>query len=68
MEESISPSFNRMIGLLSAEDSCKFHKDLLVKLEVRILSALSFDFCGTGPMQSLERYIRLLNLQDNDLI
>lgn len=37
-------------------------------LEVDIVTKLGFDFIVPGPIQSLERYLRLLDYHQNDLI
>lgn len=66
LEQPISPSFTRMINLLNAEEKKKITKQGLIQLEACILSRFGFDFNFPGPMQSLERFFRLLGYQGNN--
>lgn len=61
LEQPISPSFNRMIGLLTPDEQKVITKSSLIDLEAQILVKLGFDFNFPGPMQSLERFLRLTN-------
>ena len=61
LEQPISPSFSRMISLLTAEERRFVHKQDLIKLEEQILTRLGFEFNFQGPIPSLERYLRILN-------
>lgn len=61
MEQPISPSFNRMINLLSDKEVKYVSKSQLVKLEADILTKFGFDLNFPGPIQPLERYLRILN-------
>lgn len=49
-----------MIGLLSSEEKKLVTKDSLIALEYDILVKLGFDFNFPGPVQPMERFIRLL--------
>lgn len=61
LEQPISPSFNRMINLLPDEERKYVSKKQLIQLEEDIIQKLGFDFNFPGPMQSMERFLRLLN-------
>ena len=50
-----------MIGLLTDEEKLLVDKKSLIKLEAAILKKFGFDFNFQGPMQPLERYLRILN-------
>ena len=63
LEQPISPNFKRMIMLLSEQEQRKVTKDALEELEEEILIKFGFDFNIPGPIQPLERYLRLLDLQ-----
>jgi len=65
LEQPISPSFTRMINLLNAEEKKVVTKQSLIDLEADILVRLGFDFNFPGPMQSLERFMRLLGYDLN---
>lgn len=65
LEQPISPSFLRMISLLSEEERRNVTKTNLIALETEILFKLGFDFNFPGPMQSLERFLRILNYDQN---
>jgi len=68
LEQPISPSFTRMINLLSPEEKKNVTKQSLIDLEADILIKLGFDFNFPGPIQSLERYQRLLDYQLNKTV
>ena len=61
LEQPISPSFSRMVGLLSEDEKRIVNKKGLIKLEEAILKKFGFDFNFQSPICSLERYLRLLN-------
>lgn len=65
LEQPISPSFSRMIYLLHDDERMYISKEALIKLEAQILVTLGFDFNFPGPMQSLERYLRILDYDSN---
>ena len=68
LEQPISPSFSRMIGLLTDEEKQYVTKKSLIDLESQILLKLGFDFNFQGPIQSMERYLRLLGYQSNTTV
>lgn len=68
LEQPISPSFTRMINLLTDEEKRYVSKHSLIELEAQILAKLGFDFNFPGPMQSMERHLRVLNYQKNKTI
>lgn len=62
LEQPISPSFNRMINLLSDEHKKCVSKSNLISLERRMLTDMEFSMHWAGPIPFLERYLRLLEL------
>ena len=68
LEQPISPSFTRMINLLSDEERPNVSKESLIALEFDILHKLNFDFNFPGPIQSMERYLRLLEYDLNQTV
>jgi hypothetical protein len=60
LEQPMSPSFNKMIALLSEDEQKYVTKKRLIDLEEKVLIALSFDFNIPNPIVPLERYLRLL--------
>jgi len=65
LEQPISPSFTRMINLLSPEEKKNVTKQSLIDLESDILVKLGFDFNFPGPVQTMERYLRVLGYDLN---
>ena len=65
LEQPISPSFSRMISLLTEEEKKLVTKQKLIDLETNILITFGFDFNVPGPIQSMERYLRLLDYDLN---
>lgn len=65
LEQPISPSFTRMISLLTEEEKKSVTKQKLMDLETNILIMFGFDFNFPGPIQSMERYLRLLDYDLN---
>ena len=61
LEQPISPSFTRMINLLNEQEKKAITKKSLIDLEAQILIKLGFDFNFPGPIQPMERYLRILN-------
>ena len=68
LEQPISPSFSRMISLLSPEEKERVTKQDLITLEAHILITLGFDFNFPGPLQSMERFLRILNFDLNPAV
>lgn len=57
-----------MINLLTDEEKKYVSKSQLVDLEATILVKFGFDFNFQGPMQSMERFMRILNYDQNQMI
>jgi hypothetical protein len=68
LEQPISPSFLRMIGLLTEDEQRQVNKAALIDLEARIIFTLGFDFGFPGPIQTMERYLRLLGFDTNKIV
>lgn len=68
LEQPISPSFARMINLLTDEEKALTNKKKLIDLECNILITMGFDFNFPGPVQFLERYLRILDYDQNKTI
>jgi hypothetical protein len=65
LEQPISPSFTRMINLLTQDEKKTVTKQSLIDLESEILIMLGFDFNFPGPVQTMERYLRILGYDLN---
>ena len=65
LEEDTSPAFNRMIRLLTYAEQNKVCKQDLVDLETDILLKFGFDFNFPGPIESSQRFLRLLGHNKN---
>ena len=65
LEQPISPSFTRMISLLTEDEKKSVTKQKLIDLETNILIMFGFDFNLPGPLKSIERYLRLLDYDLN---
>lgn len=57
-----------MISLLSDDEQKLVTKKSLIELEADILIRLGFDFNFPGPIQSLERFLRLLGYDLNNTV
>lgn len=68
LEQPISPSFTRMINLLNEEEKKHVCKQSLIDLEANILCKLGFDFNFPGPIQFMERYLRILGYDLNKVV
>jgi len=68
LEQPISPSFSRMITLLSDDEKKYVTKKQLIDLEADILVVMGFDYNFPGPIQSMERYLRILNYDKNKTV
>jgi hypothetical protein len=53
-----------MISLLTMEEQRIVSKEILIDLEAHILIKLGFDLNFPGPMQFVERYLRVLKVQN----
>ena len=68
LEQPISPSFSKMISLLSEVEKKQVSIDSMIKLVAEILVILSFDFNFASPYQSMDRYLRLLDYDQNYVV
>ena len=57
-----------MIGLLTEDEQASVSKRQLIHLEADILVAMNFDYNFPGPIQSLERYLRVLDYDFNKTV
>jgi len=64
LEEAISPSFNRMIGLLKVDQRSTITKEILVQFEFKIITALQINLAFETVVPFIERFIRLVNLDE----
>ena len=65
LEQDTSPSFNRMISLLTNEEQKHVTKKGLIELESEIILNFGFDFNFPGPIESMERFLRILGYNKN---
>lgn len=68
LEQPIAPSFARMILNLSEDEQKNVKKEHLLDLEHKILVQLGFNVTFTGPVECMERYLRILNYDNNKII
>ena len=54
-----------MISLLTDQEKKSVTKQDLIDLEAKILVKMGFDFNFPGPIESMERYLRILNYDRN---
>lgn len=57
-----------MINLLGDEEKKYVSKKALIDLEANIIMTMGFDFNFPGPIQSMERFLRLLDVDLNKTI
>ena len=57
-----------MINLLNEEEKKHVSKQSLIDLEANILCKLGFDFNFPGPVQFMERYLRILGYDLNKVV
>jgi len=60
----MTPSINRMIKLLTDDESEYVTKEKVIKCEDEILIRFDFDFNILGPQPFLERFMRLADLHN----
>lgn len=65
LEQDTSPSFNRMIGLLSNDEYKCVSKQALIDMEYDIILKFGCDFNFPGPIESMERFLRLMGYHKN---
>lgn len=68
LEQSMSPSYSKMIALLSPAEQGRISKNDIYDMEADILTELGCDFNFPGPVQSMERYLRILGYDQNETI
>lgn len=68
LEQPISPSFSKMMNLLSEDEQKCITIGQMINLEADVLVKLSFDFNFASPIQSMERFLRLLNYDQNQIV
>lgn len=57
-----------MIGLLFEEEQKQVSKQSLKDLEFKILMQNGFDYSYPGPIQSMERFLRILDYDQNKTV
>ena len=57
-----------MISLLSDDEKKNVSKKQLIELEADILIQMGFDYNFPGPIQSMERYLRILDYDQNKTV
>lgn len=68
IEQPIQPSYNRMIKLLNKKEKQLVTKDSLIDLEYEILFMFGCDFNFHGPIHFVDRYLRLMDFQNESVI
>jgi len=68
LEQPISPSFTRMINLLTDDEKKNVSKAQLIELEADILTRMGFDFNFPSPIQTMERFLRVLDYDLNKTV
>lgn len=62
LEQPIQPSYNRMVKLVAKEWNIHVLKKELIGLEESVIRMLDFELHCVGPIQFLERFQRIYNL------
>lgn len=57
-----------MLSLLSDDEKKNVTKTQCIDLEAEILVTMGFDYNFPGPIQSMERYLRILNYDQNKTV
>jgi len=68
LDQPVQPSFARMIVHLSEEDKKVGSKAVLTDLEQDIITRFGFEFNFSGPMEFINRYLRVLGYDKNDQV
>lgn len=68
MEQPVSPSFSKMIRLLSDEEKEIVTKQQIIDLEAHILITLGFDLNFPNPIHPMERFLRVLSYDQNKIV
>jgi hypothetical protein len=67
IEQPVTPSVKRMIALLPPNEQKRTSKQDICLLEKKILFAFDFDLYYVGPIHFLERYQRLLEIDQESM-
>lgn len=68
IEQPIQPSYNRMIKLLNKKEKQMVTKEELEDLEFEIILMFGCDFNFHGPINFVDRYLRLLDYSNEEVI
>ena len=68
MEDPLQPSFIRMIEKLPQQYKHLVTLNKLQDMEMDVLMVLGFDFSFPGPILPMDRYLRILDYDDNKLV
>jgi hypothetical protein len=68
MEQPMTPSINRMIRLLPDDEREIVTKQLVIQMEVEILTRFSFDMNFLSPLVFLERFLRLSEVHKDESV
>lgn len=68
LDQPVQPSFARMIIHLSEEDKELVSKEILTDLEQDIITRFGFEFNFSGPIEFINRYLRILGYDKNEQI
>ena len=68
MQEEISPSIDHVISLLNYRESRYVSKQALIDLEHDIIVRFGFDFNFPGPVESMDRFLRILDQNKNSRV
>jgi len=66
MEQPLTPSINLMLNLLTNAEREIVTKRNVIALEEKVLTLLNCNLLFLGPLQFLERYLRLSNFHENE--
>lgn len=65
IEEPFQPSIGNLIDCLTEREKKHISRDLVRALEEKVLVVLGFDLHFPGPIESMERYLRILDYDLN---
>jgi hypothetical protein len=68
LEQPIQPSFNRMINMLPDSERKGISRDTLIDLEFQVLVSLEFSFNAPGPMESVDRFLRIVEYDHKRIV
>ena len=67
-DEPVSPNFKRMLRLLKKEERKLITVKDILQMEQEILTKLSFDLNFPNPISAMERYLRLLEYDQEPIV